>query len=246
MEKGKLVLVTGGSRGIGKAICLELAGKGNIILFTYLSNEEAAKATEAELQAISEFGHKGFKCDMADKEAVQQLFKQIHKDFGKVEVLVNNAGITGNVKLFMMTSDTDWWSIFNNNFQSVLNAVRFVLPGMISKKDGVIINMGSLSGKDGTPGSSAYSSSKAAIITFTKCLFQEHAQHGIKAFCVSPGFVETDMIKDVPEPYIKYRMVKTPLRRPGTTAEIANLVAYLAGSPPALLGGQDISIDGLQ
>lgn len=246
MEKGKLVLVTGGSRGIGHAICTALAGKGYTVLFTYMSNEEAARRTEAELAAVSPAGHKGYRCDMADEKAVGTLFRQIHKEYGKVEVLVNNAGITGDPKLFIMLKDEDWWQIFDNNLRGVLNTTRFVLPGMIARKKGIIINVGSLSAKEGTPGSSAYSASKAAIIAFTKCVFKEHALQGINTYSVSPGFVETDMIKQVPEVYMKYRMVKSPLRRPGQPAEIANLVSYLADDPPALLGGQDISIDGLQ
>ena len=145
-----------------------------------------------------------------------------------------------------MTKDVDWWQIFDNNLRGVLNTTRCVLPGMIAKKKGIIINVGSLSAKEGTPGSSAYSASKAAIIAFTKCVFKEYALQGINAYSVSPGFVETDMIRQVPEVYMKYRMVKSPLRRPGHPAEVANLVSYLADDPPALLGGQDISIDGLQ
>jgi 3-oxoacyl-[acyl-carrier protein] reductase len=246
MNKGKLVLVTGGSRGIGKAICLELASIGCTVLFTYISNDAAAEETQGELRSVNNAPHKAYKCNMSDAATVGLLFKEIHKEYGKVEVLINNAGITGDAKLFIMTKDQDWWQIFDNNMQSVLNTVRYVLPGMISRKNGIIINIGSLSAKEGTPGSSAYSASKAAIIAFTKCLFKEYAMQGIQTYSVSPGFVSTDMIKDVPEVYMRYRMVKSPLRRPGKPEEIASLVAYLADSPPALLGGQDISIDGLQ
>lgn len=246
MDKGKLVLVTGGSRGIGKAICIELATKGCKVLFTYMSNEAAAASTETELQAISDAGHKSFKCNMSDVKEVEALFKLIHKEYGKVEVLVNNAGITGDAKLFILGKDQDWWQVFNNNLQGVLNTSRCVLPGMIARKKGTIINIGSLSAKEGTPGSSAYSASKAAIIAFTKCLFREYGFQGVNTYSVSPGYVETEMIKDLPDAFLKYRIVKTPLRRTGKPEEVANLVAYLVDSPPALLGGQDIPIDGLQ
>jgi len=248
-ENIKTILVTGGSRGIGKAICLELAKKGHNIFFTYKSDQLSAEAVLSDMKTAGNgngqsFG--SFRCDMSKDQEVSSLFKELKSLGHRLDVVVNNAGITGRTRQFLLTTETEWWETFDNNMRGVLNTTKFALPGMIARKSGIFVNITSIAGQQGTPGSSAYATSKAAIVAFTKCIYKEHGLQGIYAFSVSPGFVETEMIQQVDEAYLKYRLMHSPLRRPGKACEVANLVAYLADSPPALLGGQEISIDGLQ
>lgn len=242
----RVALVTGASRGIGKAIALRLAAQGFTVLFTYLNSRNLAEELETHLKTLSGNDHKGFCCDMMDHGKVKLLFRDIHANYGAIDVLVNNVGATGQKKFFMMTGEDEWCEIFDHNLKPVLTATRCCLQKMIVKKKGTIINIASLSAKGGTPGSSAYSAAKAAIIAFSKSLYRELGGAGVRIFCVSPGVIETDLIKDASQSFINGRIGNSPLKRMGRPEEVANLVTYLADSAPELLGGQNIWIDGLQ
>jgi 3-oxoacyl-[acyl-carrier protein] reductase len=244
-SSGKIALVTGGAKGIGRGICLELAKRGLTVLFTYRSSSVAADQLVEELNTLYPGTHAAFKCDGMQPESVVDLFRTIKSQYGGVSVLVNNAGIAGANRLFSMSKPAEWDYIFNNNLQSVLNTCRSALPSMIKAKHGIIINITSISAENGTPGSSAYSASKAAIISFTKSLFRELAMCGIVTFSVSPGLVDTDMAKDA-SLLLERRIAISPLKRMGRPEEVASLVGYLATEAPAYLGGREISIDGLQ
>jgi NAD(P)-dependent dehydrogenase (short-subunit alcohol dehydrogenase family) len=241
----KLALVTGGAKGIGRSICLELARRGLTVIFTYRTSSTAAEALVEELNGLNEAPHAAFKCNMMEAESVVELFKTIKERYGAVNVLVNNAGIAGANRLFSMSKPAEWDYIFNNNLQSVLNTCRSAIPAMIKAKHGIIINITSISAENGTPGSSAYSASKAAIISFTKSLFRELAMCGLVTFSVSPGLVDTDMAKDA-SLLLERRIAISPLKRMGRPEEVASLVGYLATEAPAYLGGREISMDGLQ
>lgn len=245
-QTGKLALVTGGSRGIGRAICTLLARKGMTVCFTYLSNSSRAGETLKELKEISDKPHAAWPCDMADIHAVKHFFTNLKKEYGLVDVLVNNAGILGEKKFFLMTSDEDWWEVMNTNMRSVTHSTRMVLGGMVARRSGTIINIASLSAKGGTPGSSAYSASKAAIIAFSKSLYREVGHSGVKIFTVSPGVIETDMTVAATDAFLNSRLGNSPLKRLGRPDEVAELVGYLANGAPALMAGQDIGIDGMQ
>jgi 3-oxoacyl-[acyl-carrier protein] reductase len=242
----RLALVTGASRGIGKAIAIELAARGFTVIFTYKTNKDLAEELVIHLKEISGNEHEGICCDMMDGNSVKAMFRRIHATHGAIEVLVNNVGSTGQKKLFLMTPAEEWQDTFFYNLNPVLTATRCCLQKMIVNKKGTIINIGSVSAKGGTPGSTAYSASKAALIAFGKALQRELGSAGIKILCVSPGIIATDLIKDAGDSFIKSRVRSSPLKRMGRPDEVASLVGYLADSSPELLGGQNIWIDGLQ
>lgn len=240
----KIALVTGGTRGIGRAISLELAHQGYRVIFTYLSKVEMAESLVNEIAEHNLPTAKALKCDMSDGKEVASLFKNIKKEFPKIDVVVNNAGILGNSRPFLFTTDDEWWKVVKTNVASVVNTCRNVLPMMIRQKRGVIINITSLSGQKGNPGQSAYSASKAAIVSFSKALTKEVARSGVIINCVSPGLIETDMTSNLNNGYFEERMSRSPLKRMGTSIEVANLVSYLASAAPQYIIGQEITIDG--
>lgn len=240
----QIVLVTGGSRGIGRSICLVLAERGCTVLFTYLSNEVKARELVDEIAQLPGGRAYGYQCDMSDLKAVQALSVRLRKEHGRLEGLVNNAGIVGDGKAFLMASDDHWWNVMHTNIGSVTNTCRIMLPLMISQRKGRIINMTSISGQKGNAGQSAYSASKAAIVTFSRALAKEVSRFGITINCVSPGLIDTDMTSYIKEEYVANRFVNTPLKRKGLVTEVSNLVAYLLCDAPTYLIGQELTIDG--
>ncbi|MEM1134449.1 MAG: 3-oxoacyl-ACP reductase family protein [Bacteroidota bacterium] len=240
----KIALVTGGTRGIGRAITIELAQQGYRVIFTYFSKSELAESLVQEIAEKHLPTALALKCDMSDSKAVEALLKDIKKQYPKIDVVVNNAGILGHSRPFLFTTDDEWWKVVKTNVASVVNTCRYVLPMMIKQKRGNIINITSLSGQKGNPGQSAYSASKAAIVSFSKALTKEVARSGIIINCVSPGLIETDMTSNLNNVYFQERMSKSPLKRMGTSLEVANLVGYLANSAPPYIVGQEITIDG--
>lgn len=244
MSNTKIALVTGGTRGIGKHTCLKLAERGYQVVMTYRSSSELAKALQAEIRDKGYITPEIYQCDMTDFKQVNQVIKTIKKEYGRLDVLINNAGVLGNSKPFLMTADTEWWSTLNTNVACVVNSCRAALPLMIARKGGNIINVTSLSGQRGNPGQSAYSASKAAIVAFSKALHKEMGTMGIRINCISPGLIETDMTKDINPSYYKKRLANSPLRRMGKPGEVANLIAYMADEAPSYLIGQEITIDG--
>jgi NAD(P)-dependent dehydrogenase (short-subunit alcohol dehydrogenase family) len=244
METPKIALVSGGTRGIGRHTCLQLAEKGFKVFLTYRSNEEMANNVVAEIIAANCPIPYAFKCDMTDTKAVKSLVTMIRKEYGEISVLVNNAGVLGTSKPFIMTKDEEWWYVLNTNIACVMNTCRAVIPSMMRQKKGSIINVTSLSGQRGNAGQSAYAASKAAIVAFSKTVHKEMGAFGVTINCISPGLIRTDMTKDIKPEYYEKRLANSPLKRMGEPEEVANLITYIATSAPSYLIGQEITIDG--
>ena len=241
----KVVFVSGGSRGIGKAICLKFAEDGYQVLFTYKSNDTAATELIDEINTTYACPPpKAYKCDMTDPGSVKGLFKENKTDFSNIATLVNNTGGHGKAAPFIFCSDDKFWGMMDLNLKSVVNAYRSVLPIFIKNKGGRIVNVTSLSGSKGNPGHSPYAASKAAVVALSKSILKEIGSIGIVINNVAPSFVETDSTKDVPEKYYKLRIDNSIYKRMGKSEEIAHLVHYLGSSAPEYLTGQEIIIDG--
>lgn len=237
----KCALVTGGSRGIGKAICVKLAAMGYYIIVNYKSNEDAASQTLTSLKASGSDGEL-LKFDVADKDDVKAtLGSWIEQNPDKlIEVLVNNAGIKQDV-LMMWMKDEDWDSVLNTSLNGFFYVTRLVLNGMLVKKFGRIINIVSLSGLKGLPGQTNYSAAKAGVIGATKALAQEVGRRGITVNAVAPGFIKTDMTEGLNEKDLKAMI---PVHRFGEPEEVAATVAFLASADASYITGEVISVNG--
>jgi len=237
----KFALVTGGSRGIGRAVCIKMAEMGYHVLINYKSNEEEANNT---LALVKEKGVEGeiIQFDVSDKEAIKtKLGQWMEANEDKViEVLVNNAGIRED-GLMMWMKDEHWESVIKTNLDAFFYVTRLVVNSMLQKKYGRIINMVSLSGLKGLPGQTNYSAAKAGVIGATKALAQEIGRKGITVNAVAPGFIKTDMTEGLNETELK-NMV--PLKRFGTPEEVAHTVAFLASEGAAYITGEVISVNG--
>ena len=237
----KYALVTGGSRGIGRAVCIKLAQTGTPVIINSVNNDDAARQTLKEVEAL---GVKGelLKFDAASPEAIEQAidkWESEHPD-DYIGILVNNAGIRkDNLMIFMQNEE--WNDVLNTTLNGFFYITRRLLKGMMTKRNGRIINMASLSGLKGMPGQVNYSASKAALIGATKALAQEVAPRKITVNAVAPGFIESDMTKDLNEDELK-KLV--PMNRFGKSEEVAALVAFLAGDESAYITGEVISING--
>ncbi len=239
-----VALVTGGSRGIGRQITKLLAQKGYQVCFTFRSDTASAELLVRELNEEAYTGQvQGYQCDMTDMSSVNTLVNTLKAQYGRVDVLVNNAGVLGEMKPFLFANDDKWFETLDNNVKCVTNSCKRVLPLMIRQKKGRIINMTSIAGRMGNPGQSAYAASKAAIVAFSKSLYREVGSMGIIINCVSPGLVETDMTKDLNQKYVA-EVLNTPLGRMAHASEVANMVAYLATDAPDYLLGQELVLDG--
>lgn len=197
----KHALITGGSNGIGKELVYRFANSGAKVSFIYNKSIEKAEAIVKDLKDFYGINVNAFQCNISDEDAITDLFRNNKTIFSDVDVLINNAGITGTAKPFLMTSSSDWWKVMVNNVGGVINCTRKVLPTMIRNKTGRIVNITSLSGLKGNPGMSAYSASKAAIVAFSKSLSKELKGTGIIINCLAPGFIQTDMTQDLSEEY---------------------------------------------
>lgn len=238
MQENKVALVTGGSRGIGRACALKLAEAGVNVVINYAGNDEAAEKTVKDIEA---FGVKAAKkkFNVADKEAVDNAIKEIVEEFGKIDILVNNAGITRD-GLFMRMSETQWLDIINTNLNSAYFVTNPVSKLMIKQRSGAIINMASISGIYGNAGQANYSTAKAGLIGFTKALAKELASRNIRVNAVAPGFIQTDMTKDLPMDAIVERI---PLKKLGNPEDVAAAVKFLALDTDYITG-QVLSVDG--
>ena len=237
----KYALVTGGSRGIGRAVCIKLAQAGNPVIINYVNNDDAARQTLTEVEAL---GVKGelLKFDAASPEAIEQAIDKWESEHNDdyIGILVHNAGIRkDNLMIFMQNEE--WNDVLNTTLNGFFYITRRLLKGMMTKRNGRIINMASLSGLKGMPGQVNYSASKAALIGATKALAQEVAPRKITVNAVAPGFIESDMTKDLNEDELK-KLV--PMNRFGKSEEVAALVAFLAGDESAYITGEVISING--
>lgn len=245
----KNILITGGSRGIGKQIVEDFVRKGHCVVFTYHRSEKNSKEIIEKLNQEGFVNVHALQCDMGNEKQVKDLFKNNKGILGDIDILINNAGIrdgkvNGSPKPFLLTSSQEWWEVMYNNVNGVINSCRNALPIMIKKKSGKIINITSLAGIKGNPGQSAYASSKAAITCFSKSLSKEVAPLGININCIAPGFVETEMVENLTEGYKEARVGNSLLKRMGTVSEISNVVSYVAFEAPEFFINQELVIDG--
>ena len=239
---GKSAVVTGGSRGIGRAIVLRLATQGADVAFSYKGNEAAAKDTATEVEKL---GRRVIpvKGDATDPAAAEQLVKAALEAFGKVDILVNNAGITRDDLIMRMSTDA-WREVLETNLFGAFYAIKAVTRPMLKAKGGRIINITSVSRQAGQTGQANYSAAKAGLIGLTKATARELASRGITCNAVAPGFVLTELTQDLPEPLKQELTARTPLGRFGTTEEIATAVAFLASDEAAFITGQVLAVDG--
>jgi len=240
--EGKNVIITGASRGIGKGIAEVFASQGANIAFTYRSSDKQAKALEVKL-AAADCKAKGYKSDASNFEAAQQLAIDVMEDFGSIDVLVNNAGITKD-GLIMRMSEEDFDGVMDVNMKSVFNMTKAVLPTMLKQRKGSIINMSSVVGVKGNAGQANYSASKAAVNGFTKSTALELGSRNIRCNSIAPGFIETEMTEALGEDQIKNWRNTIPLKRRGTTEDIANATLFLASDMSAYVTGQVLNVCG--
>ena len=241
MLDGKLVLVTGASRGIGKAIALTLGGAGATIIGT-ATTESGADNISKVFAEKNIFG-KGIKLDVTDNEQISNLVKNIGEDFGSVDILVNNAGITRDNILLRMKED-EWEDIISTNLSSIYKMSKSVLRGMIKKRSGRIISITSVVGVMGNAGQSNYGAAKAGIIGFTKSLAREVGVRGVTVNAIAPGFIETDMTNSLPDDQKEALATQIPMGRLGTANEVAQAVLFLAGDSGSYITAQTIHVNG--
>ena len=239
---GKTALITGAARGIGKAIALKFAEEGANIAFTDLVIDEYGKATQAEISA------KGVKCmayagNAADFAQTDELVNKIKEDFGTIDILVNNAGITKDGLMLKMT-EAQWDAVITVNLKSAFNFIHACVPIMMRQRKGSIINMSSVVGVHGNKSQCNYAASKAGLIALAKSIGQEMGPKGIRANAIAPGFIDTAMTQALPEEIRQEWIKKIPLRRGGTTDDIANVATFLASDMSSYVSGQVIQVDG--
>lgn len=238
----KVALITGATRGIGRGIALKFAEQGSNIAFTYASSEEKAIALEKELSAMG-IKAKGYKSDAGNFKAADDLVTAVVAEFGTIDVLVNNAGITRDT-LLMRMSEQQWDEVINANLKSVFNLTKAVQRPMLKAKKGSIINMSSVVGVKGNAGQSNYAASKAGIIGFTKSVALELGSRNIRSNAIAPGFIETEMTGALDEKVVQGWRDAIPLKRGGTSEDVANLTLFLASDMSAYITGQCINVCG--
>jgi len=240
--ENKIAVVTGGSRGIGRAIALELARRGASVVVNYNRNAEAGAEVVA---AIEDAGGQAVavQADVSDFEQAAGLIQATLDEFGRIDVLVNNAGTTRD-QLLMLMKEGDWDDVLCTNLKSVFNCCKAAARPMVRQRQGRIINISSVSGIAGQGGQTNYAASKAGIIGFTKSLAKELGPRSITVNCVAPGFVPTDLTADLPEELRQKAIEVTPLRRMGKPEEIAYAVAFLASDEAAFITGETLTVDG--
>ena len=239
---GKVALITGAAKGIGKAIALKFASEGTDVAFTDLVINEAAEETIKELEA---FGHKvkGYASNAADFAQTQEVVDQIMAEFGHIDILVNNAGITKD-GLMLRMSEAQWDAVINVNLKSAFNFIHALTPIMARQRGGSIINMSSVVGVSGNAGQCNYSASKAGLIGLAKSIAKEMGPRGIRANCIAPGFIISDMTSALSEE-VREQWVKTiPLRRGGTPEDVAKVALFLASDLSSYVSGQVIHVCG--
>ena len=240
--EGKVALITGAARGIGKAIALKYAAEGADIAFTDLVIDEIGQQTEAEIAALG-VKAKGYASNAASFDETERVVAQIKEDFGHIDILVNNAGITKDGIMLRM-SEAQWDAVIAVNLKSAFNFIHALLPIMMRQRGGSIINMASVVGVHGNAGQANYAASKAGLIALAKSVGQEMGSRGIRANAIAPGFIDTDMTKALPDEVRAEWVKKIPLRRGGTVDDIANVATFLASDMSSYVTGQVIQVDG--
>ena len=242
MLDGKVALITGAARGIGKAIALKFAQEGADVAFTDLVINEAAEETISEIAA---YGHKvkGYASNAANFDETHTVVEEILKEFGHIDILVNNAGITKD-GLVLRMSEAQWDAVIAVNLKSAFNFIHAVIPSMARQKGGSIINMASIAGQMGNPGQINYASSKAGLIAMAKTVAKEMGSRGIRANAIAPGFIVSEMTNALPEAVREEYIKNIPLKRGGTVEEIANTALYLGSDLSSYVTGQVIAVNG--
>ena len=240
--EGKTAIITGGSRGIGKAIVEVFVKQGANVAFTYSSSSEAAKIIESEL-STSNVKVKSYKSDASNFEEAQELAAAVLEEFGSIDILINNAGITKD-NLLMRMSEEDFDRVIQVNLKSVFNMTKAVQRTMLKQRKGSIINMSSVIGVKGNAGQSNYAASKAGILGFTKSMAIELGSRNIRSNAIAPGFIVTEMTDQLGEDTIKQYFEVIPLKRGGTPEEIANTCVFLGSDMSSYITGQVLNVDG--
>lgn len=240
--EGRVALITGGSRGIGKGVAIAMAQQGAAIAFTATSLSEAALTTEKELLSIG-CKAKAYASNAADLKAAEQTVSEVLKDFGQIDILVNNAGITKDSLLLRMTEE-QWDDVLAINLKSVFNYTKAVQKTMLKQRSGSIITVSSVVGISGNAGQANYAASKAGSIGFTKSIAKEFGARGIRANVIAPGFIQTEMTEKLPEAVKKQWMETVPLKRFGEVSEVANTAVFLASDMSSYITGQTLSVCG--
>ncbi len=240
--EGKVALITGASRGIGRAIATRFAQEGASVAFTYLSSVEKGQALEAELAALG-VKAKGYRSDASDFKAAEELITQVVADFGTLDVLVNNAGITKDGLLMRMTEEA-WDEVIRVNLKSVFNLTKAATRTMMKARSGSIINLTSIVGVRGNAGQANYAASKAGIIGFTKSVALELASRNVRSNAIAPGFIVTEMTGEVNEKAVEEWMNSIPMKRGGEPEEVADACVFLGSDMSKYITGQTIHVNG--
>ena len=240
--EGKVALVTGAARGIGKAIALRFASEGADIAFTDLAIDDNGRATEEEIRALG-VRVKGYASNAANFDEAHKTVEEVVKDFGGLDILVNNAGITKD-GLMLRMSEAQWDAVIAVNLKSAFNFVHACVPVMMRRRGGSIINMASVVGVHGNAGQANYAASKAGMIALAKSVAQEMGPKGIRANAIAPGFIETAMTEALPDSVREEWKQKIPLRRGGTPDDVADVAVFLASHLSSYVSGQVIQVDG--
>ena len=242
MSNKKIALVTGASRGIGKAIALKLANAGMEVIVNYNRSKESAEEVVNEVQKNNGKAHL-VPCDVSNRDQVNEMFRKIQQNIGEINVLVNNAGITKDMAFYRMGYE-EWLDVINTNLNGTFYCIKACALEMLKRKYGRIINISSLSSYYGAPGQANYAASKAGIVGLTRCLGTEFGPYNITVNSVIPGLIPTDMVGKVPQPKLDAMEKKIPLRKFGTTEDIASLVGFLVSDEASYITGQVITADG--
>ena len=241
--RGKCALVTGGSRGIGRAICLELARGGASVAVNYAGSEEAARETVERCLELGAPDAFAIRADVAEEQAVAAMLAAVEERLGRIDILVNNAGVTRD-GLMLRMKDADWDAVLDTNLKGAFHCMRGVYQGMMRRRYGRIINISSVVGLRGNAGQANYSASKAGLIGMSKSMAKELASRGVTVNVVAPGFITTDMTAALPQAAQEALLATIPMKRLGAPEDVARAVAFFAGEESAYLTGQVLCVDG--